>query len=93
MDLDTDPRDILLQVDRDNYIHAREEYQNIQIAAKKNIPGNLREEIKKFVEFAEDRVIKHQVGSLAGFLGFYLLPTRPSSCSTWTATGWSAPRS
>merc|ERR1719225_1386212 len=47
MNMDLDPRDILLQ-----------------ISAKKNLPGNLREEIKKFLQFAEDRVIKHQAFKL-----------------------------
>ena len=63
VNMDMDPRDILLQVYLDTSIHSHEIHKDIQISAKKNIPGNLREEIKKFVEFAEDRVIKHQVGS------------------------------
>ena len=35
-----------------------------QISTKKNMPGDLKEEIKKFLQFAEDRVIKHQAFKL-----------------------------
>ena len=32
------------------------------------MPGDLKEEVKKFLQFAEDKVIKHQVWSEVGFV-------------------------
>ena len=33
----------------------------MKISSKKNLPGDLKEEVQKFLQFAEDKVYKHQV--------------------------------
>ena len=36
----------------------------MKISSKNNMPGHLKEEVRKFLEFAEDKVFKHQVNIL-----------------------------
>ena len=36
----------------------------MKISSKSNMPGHLKEEVKKFLEFAEDKVFKHQVSTI-----------------------------
>ena len=61
--------DILLQVDfilfqRKCCIIKYFSVFKFQISKKKNCPGDIKEEIQKFLEFAEDKVIKHQAFKL-----------------------------